>query len=352
MTGFGCLVKVPTGLPCFVTVIDSPGRSFAESSPKEWRNSREETVLSEFICITIIQQNGQGKLILVSCQAPGDSDTVPGIPMKTTPESSREGFTRIEVVALIAAIAMVGTIPLAALNRNREGSWSAADLNNVRQIMAAATIYTLDNSDFLPHPTWGTVPIGVGGWAYAIDNKAGIPGVPAKIPSAQGQEDNTAQLPFARQGQLAPYLRSLQVLECPKDVQQRTDPVYRELYLDRPCKITSYNWNGAASGYVGTQRGPYRLSDFRGTDILQWEANEERPFNFNDASANPTNPYEGVSQRHGYGTAYTGAPDEGGGSGTVGHFDGQAKLLRHGDFTNLRDSGTPNAVLCGPAFRN
>lgn len=269
-------------------------------------------------------------------------------------QSNRTAFTRVELLAVIATLGLLllAGIPLRALQGNGESSTAVVDLNNVRQIMAAMNMYTVDHADRLPHPTWGGIPAGPDGWAYITENKGRLPGLPDRIPSLGGMADKSAQMPWAGKGQIAPYLQSLEALECPKDVQERADAQYYNRYVQRNCKITSYNWNGAIlQGWPQGGLQSHKISGFQGTDILQWEANEIVSFNFNDAAANPVNGSEAVSQRHGHGTANVGAPNEGGGAGTVGYFGGQAKLMRHREFANLREAGGPNALLCGPGYR-
>ena len=268
-------------------------------------------------------------------------------------KDSQEGFTRVELVMVVGAIGLLLSIPLSAVSRSRDSSSATLDLNNVRQIMAAMAMYTGDNTERLPYPTWGWLPSGLDGWAYAIENKGRFPGLPERIPSLGGSYDKSPQMPWAAKGQIAPYLESLRVLECPKDVQERADPFYEEQYGYRLCKITSYNWSGAIlQHWPRDQSGKtVKISEFGGSDILQWEANEINAFNFNDAGANPGDPNEAISQRHGHGAPYVGAPNEGGGAGTVGYFGGGAELMRHREFVRLRESGTPNALLCGPGYR-
>ena len=264
-----------------------------------------------------------------------------------------DGFTRVDVVALLATVCILTAVPIGAVFRNAETSSVAVDLSNTRQILAAANLYAAQNDDRLPHPTWGTVPGGPDGWAYATQNRGRLPGLPSSIPNLAGVFDNSAQLPWVEKGQIAPYLQSFRVLECPEDVRERSDGRYRELYTQRPVKITSYNWNGAVCGFGGSAplfTGVYRLSDFQGTDLLQWEGNEAVPFNFNDAGANPAHAAEGISQRHLWGTPHVGAPNEAGGGGVAGYFGGHAKVLRYHTFAEMRESEAPNPIRCGPGF--
>ena len=123
-------------------------------------------------------------------------------------------------------------------------------------------------------------------------------------------------------------------------------------------KITSYSFNGAVSGYGGSKVVPqaergqtYKLSQFTGSDILLWEANELKAFNFNDAGNNPTfYPDEGMSQRHAGGNPRTLNLDVGGG-GIVGRMGASAEFIKWRAFGEMQRGRRPNEVLCGPSYR-
>lgn len=282
--------------------------------------------------------------------------------MKTTKKSPNRwqlgGFTLIELLVVIAIIAILASLLLPALSKAKDKSQSTVDLNNVKQVMLAMSMYVTDNNDAMPHPTWGTLPAGPDGWAYATRNNGRIPGGPATIPNLAGRMDVTNQLPFFKIGQLGRYIGNYKVMECPKDVAQRGGGPYRNWYRDRSVKITSYTWSGAICGYGGrTIPGAdggktYKITDFKPTDILQWEADETVPFNFNDAGNNVANVNEGVSQRHAGGSPSNPTRDVGGGA-IVGRFGGIAEFIKWKKFTDLRRQGgvgRPNDLFCGPGF--
>ena len=50
-------------------------------------------------------------------------------------------------------------VPARAKSRNE--THAVIDLSNVRQILEAVHIYAAQNSDFMPHPTWGAAPSGI-----------------------------------------------------------------------------------------------------------------------------------------------------------------------------------------------
>ncbi|HRI14771.1 MAG TPA: hypothetical protein PLX89_17380, partial [Verrucomicrobiota bacterium] len=168
------------------------------------------------------------------------------------------------------------------------------------------------------------------------------------------------QLAFFRIGQLGPFLTTVKVMECPKDVALRGQPNQKKWWIARPVKITSYCWNGTIGGYVGPkardlQGRTYKTTDFLPLDIQLWEQNETDGFFFNDAGNNPETGGEGVSQRHAGGANYTGSTanqDKGGGA-MVGRFGGTAtfvKLRVFNDFLDQKKNPRPNELLNGPGY--
>ena len=215
-------------------------------------------------------------------------------------------FTLIELLVVIAIIAILASLLIPALSKAKDRSQMTLDINNVRQILLASSMYATDNGDYLPHPTWGTLPAGPDGWAYSTANRGRIPGGPAQIPNCQGVDVNSAQfenqVQFFKIGQLGPYLKGHQVMWCPKDVATRgvgdtSTRTLKGLWLGRAVKVTSYCWNGTIGGYVGprgfrvTNLRPdgttYKVNDFLATDWQMWEQNESNSFYFNDAGNNP-----------------------------------------------------------------
>jgi prepilin-type N-terminal cleavage/methylation domain-containing protein/prepilin-type processing-associated H-X9-DG protein len=134
---------------------------------------------------------------------------------KSCPASKgRTAFTLLELLVVLSVLALGAMLLVPALARTQPNSQAARCLNNMRQLMAAVTMYTHENHDlFPPNPDDGNTQGGynwVGGAVYGWMPNLGSSGSP--------DAGNPDLLLSSATSRLISYLRgNIGVFRCPCD---------------------------------------------------------------------------------------------------------------------------------------
>ncbi|MGE5612265.1 MAG: type II secretion system protein [Bacillota bacterium] len=244
----------------------------------------------------------------------------------------RHAFTLVELLVVVAIIAILIAVLLPALRRAQESGKRVLCMNNHRQLIMAVRSYANDWKDVLPFVNSNNSEISGGwrgpGWLYWRSKM--------KDPNAWAEDD-------LKEGALWKYLRNLKIYRCPFEPSPTLPKSTNEL--------TSYCMNA----YVKNESThvSYKHSQFKTTDILFWEADEYKAI-WNDGCNYPD---EGITARHGGGSGK--AHDAQGranphAGAIIGCFGGHAEWVTvkefEGEATPSRPK--PTRLFCGPMWKN
>lgn len=207
------------------------------------------------------------------------------------PKVSFGAFTLIELLIVIAIIALLASMLLPALAKSKAKANQVICANNTKQIMLASLLYATDSEDWLPLPNYGP------------DSK--LAGWLCTPPWSLGETN-------MQTGQLWKYTGVYKIFRCPLD---KTNSA---LFRTRAQRYSTYLMNAALIAY---DKSPQRTRTVRTTAVRQdaiivWQGDESRPADFNDGCAFP---YEGVTEIHNKGTL-------------VGVVDGRVEHIKTVDF--------------------
>jgi hypothetical protein len=222
--------------------------------------------------------------------------------------SSSQGFTRVDLIACLAATTLLAALGASALSSSKDNVNRMVCASNMRQLALAGGMYAADNRDYMAYCNWdggaGTDPLP--GWLYTLPVPLGLPGAGSdRIPdpfispwASAGGSGGLTQSAWMS-GVYFPYVKNVNSYLCPTDIQSRdwtAEPAGAN-GPGRNNKLSSYVMNGAACNFGGTPT-ICKVSDVWSPDCyLLWEVDENQAgpgvpgaLAFNDGANYPTAP--------------------------------------------------------------
>jgi prepilin-type N-terminal cleavage/methylation domain-containing protein/prepilin-type processing-associated H-X9-DG protein len=126
-----------------------------------------------------------------------------------SPKSLNHGFTLVELLVVIAVIAILASLLLPALNRAKSKAEGIYCLNNTKQLLVAWHIYADDHNDVLAYNVGGN-----GGRSIASHTKLNWVD---NIMSWESLDSDNTNLTTITDASLGPYARSVAIYRCPSD---------------------------------------------------------------------------------------------------------------------------------------
>ena len=241
----------------------------------------------------------------------------------------KKGFTLVELLVVIGIIALLISILLPALGRAQDQARRILCLNNHKQLILATRMYADDWKGSLPFVNSNSRETGgwtAPGWLYW---------------AVRGKSDPEVHL---QHGLLWKWLKNIKIYRCPFDI---------EPYQDITHKLTSYCMN-VSMVTNSAPYAPYKINQFKGDDILFWEADEQRAI-WNDGTNHHD---EGITARHGGRDKRAGNTNNVSSSSgaVVGCIGGHSEWITVKDFNRLAGLAqpalpAPNRLRCGPKGR-
>ncbi|HEY1786707.1 MAG TPA: prepilin-type N-terminal cleavage/methylation domain-containing protein [Verrucomicrobiae bacterium] len=151
-----------------------------------------------------------------------------------------DGFTLVELLVVIAVIAILAAILLPVLNRGKQAAQNIACLNNMRQLQICWHLYLEDNNQVLtPNNSVAFIDPGTNTSSSNIQGVSWLPDVDART------EINPSNI---INGLLYQYNNQLGIYHCPSDMSTLETPDGQPL---SQLRWRSYNMSQSVNGYPG-----------------------------------------------------------------------------------------------------
>lgn len=179
----------------------------------------------------------------------------------TAPEPASKGrqcggFTLIELLLVIAVIAILAAMLLPAFSRAKTRAWTAACLNNQKQLTLCWTLYADDNRDKLPPNNS----------VYDINTGLPIPGLDLSQTWCPGNARADTNYANIKRGYLYPYNRSPEIYRCPADKAPVTTLDGEVIAMPR---TRSYNMSQSVNGLGSRTTGLYWVPSFQRYSMIR-----------------------------------------------------------------------------------
>jgi len=175
---------------------------------------------------------------------------------------ARQAFTLVELLVVIASIAILAAMLLPVLSRSKQQAQGTQCLSNTKQLLLAWTVYATDFREVLAYNVSYTNAT-AGGW------------VDGKLSDDSDNPDNTNSI-LMMSGQLGAYTKNAGLYQCP------ADPTHRVRSYSMDFTVGDKSTNGE-QWVLNDDYWPnfLKMGDFK-IPAVTWVFSDEHPDSIND----------------------------------------------------------------------